>query len=113
MPARRRQARQRYVLDLAAENALITCPPPWEPIDAEVDEYLAGLVEANLSKLLARHAERPGSSSWALVRYHADPDIAREIVDAHRAQLDKGDPRRPALRDPQLDALDRWAAGRF
>jgi hypothetical protein len=112
MPRRLRQARQRYVLDLQAMNALIVCPPPWEPIDPETDEYLTNLVAANLSTLLARHAERPGWS-WALVRYHADPDIAREVVEAHRAQLEKGDPRRPAQRDPQLDALDRWAAERF
>lgn len=104
---------------------MISCPPPWEPIDSETDTYLAGLVDANLSTLLAEHASHPHPSSWALVRYHADPDVSRSIIHAHRCRLHRGDPRLHAQRprsqrmqldspvsDPcqaEADALEAWA----
>jgi hypothetical protein len=113
MPRRIRQARQRFVLDLQAENALVACPPPWEPIDPETDEYVAGLVEANLPLLLARQTP----PRWPLVRYAADPDLARDLVDRYRSRLlEQIDapilaPWRQRHLD-ELEALDRWAQGR-
>lgn len=114
MPRRLRLARQRYVLDLDALNALITCPPPWEPIDPDTDEYLANLVAANLSALLDRHAARPGHPCWALVRYHADPDISRACIEAHARRLSEWiaaaglGPWRDR-HQAELEALETWA----
>ena len=99
-------------LDRLALQAIVECPPPWAPVDAERDDYYRLLVERHGPALLEQARQRSASPAWLLVRYLADvpADLVEWSLVAYRREC--AEFAELVGTRPELSAADAWEAQR-